>query len=76
MSNGWHTACATEERIHDLNITKYEKLGELLGMIDVVMLAEEHPDIFCISEKLRQLRAARKDYDVAAAAYLNARMTA
>ena len=38
------------------------------------MLAEEHPEVFCITEKLRRLREARKAYDVACAAYLDARM--
>ena len=51
-----------------------KKLGVLLGMIDVVMLAEEHPEVFCITEKLHRLREARKAYDVACAAYLDARM--
>ena len=65
-----------DERVYELNILKHEKLGQLLGMIDVVMLAEEHPDIFCITEKLRRLREARKDYDVACAAYVDVRMAA
>ena len=45
-------------------------------MLDVVMLAEEFPDVFCITEKLQRLREARKDYDVACAAYVDARMAA
>jgi hypothetical protein len=65
-----------DERVYELNILKHEKLGQLLGMIDVVMLAEEFPDIFCITEKLQRLREARKAYDVACAAYVDARMAA
>ena len=65
-----------DERIRELYVAKYEALGKLLGVIDMIMLAEEHPDVFCISQKLTALRAARKDYDVACAAYLDARLTA
>lgn len=75
MSNVW-TKVSLDERVHELNIAKHEKLGALLGMIDIVMLAEEHPEVFCISEKLYRLRQARKAYDVACAAYVDARMTA
>jgi hypothetical protein len=75
MSNVW-TKVSLDERIHELNIAKAEALGNLLGMIDVVMMAEEFPEVFCISEKLYRLRQARKDYDVACAAYLDVRMTA
>ena len=71
--NAWEKA-SFDERVHELNIAKHEKLGVLLGMIDVVMLAEEHPEVFCITEKLHRLREARKAYDVACAAYLDARM--
>jgi hypothetical protein len=75
MTNVW-AKVSDDERIHELAIAKAETLGAMLGMIDIVMLAEEHPDIFCISEKLHRLRQARKAYDVACAAYLDARMTA
>ena len=71
--NMWQKV-SLDERVHELNIAKHEKLGVLLGMIDVVMLAEEHPEVFCITEKLHRLREARKAYDVACAAYLDARM--
>jgi hypothetical protein len=71
----WTKVCS-DERIHELDVDKHMKLGALLGMIDIVMLAEEHPEVFCISEKLYRLRQARKAYDVACAAYLDARMTA
>jgi hypothetical protein len=70
------TKVSLDERIHELNLAKAEALGNLLGMIDVVMMAEEFPEVFCISEKLHKLRQARKAYDVACAAYLDARMTA
>jgi hypothetical protein len=73
--NVW-TKVSRDERIHELDIAKTEKLGALLGMIDIVMLAEEHPEVFCISEKLYRLRQARKAYDAACAAYLDVRMTA
>ena len=73
--NMWEKACA-DERAAELNILKHEKLGALLGTIDSVMMAEENPEVFCISEKLRRLREARKDYDIACAAYLDARMVA
>ena len=75
MTNMWRKV-SDDERASELNILKHEKLGALLGTIDSVMLAEEHPEVFCISEKLRRLREARKDYDVACAAYLDARMIA
>jgi hypothetical protein len=75
MSNVW-TKVSLDERCHELAIAKAEALGNMLGMIDVVMLAEEHPDVFCISQKLHKLRQARKTYDVACAAYLDVRMTA
>ena len=68
MTDMWRKV-SHDERVYELNILKHEKLGQLLGMIDVVMLAEEFPDIFCITEKLQRLREARKDYDVACAAY-------
>ena len=73
MTDMWQKV-SDDERIHELYVIKYEKLGQLLGMIDIVMLAEEHPDVFCITEKLHRLREARKAYDVACAAYLDARM--
>ena len=73
--NMW-TKVSHGERIHELNLAKHEKLGALLGMIDIVMLAEEHPDVFNMTEKLHRLREARKDFDVACAAYLDARLTA
>ena len=75
MSNVW-TKVSRDERIHELDIAKSEKLGAMLGSIDMLMLAEEHPDVFCISQSLHRLRQARKAYDVACAAYLDARMTA
>ena len=75
MTPVW-TKVSLDERIHELNLAKAEALGNLLGMIDVVMMAEEFPEVFCISEKLHKLRQARKAYDVACAAYLDARMTA
>ena len=73
MTNMWRRV-SLDERVHELEVLKHEKLGALLGMIDVVMLAEDHPETFCITEKLHKLRQARKDYDVACAAYLDARM--
>jgi hypothetical protein len=75
MVNAW-TKVSLDERIHELNIAKAEALGNLLGIIDIVMLAEEYPEVFCISQKLHRLRQARKAYDAACAAYLDARMTA
>ena len=74
MTDMWQKV-SDDERIHELYVIKYEKLGQLLGMIDIVMLAEEHPDVFCITQKLARLRDARKAYDVACAAYLDARLT-
>jgi hypothetical protein len=75
MTNVW-AKVSKDERIHELHDAKTEKLGALLGSIDMLMLAEEHPDVFCISQSLHRLRQARKAYDVACAAYLDARMTA
>ena len=63
-----------EENVRELEIAKHEKLGALLGMVDAILLAEEHPDIFSLPQKLVALRAARKAYDVACAAYIDARM--
>ncbi len=76
MSINMWSKVSLDERIHELNIVKHEKLGSLLGMIDAVMLAEEYPDVFCITDKLRRLREARKEYDVACAAYMDARLMA
>ena len=75
MTDMWQKV-STDERIRELYVLKYEALGTLLGMIDAVLLAEEHPDVFCISEKLTKLRAARTHYDVACATYVDARMVA
>ena len=75
MTDMWHKV-SHDERIQELYVAKCEALGTLLGMVDVVMLAEDHPDVFCITEKLKALRTARREYDVAAAAYLDARMIA
>jgi hypothetical protein len=75
MTDVW-AKVSHDERIHELNLAKHEKLGALLGMIDVVMLAEEYPTVFNMIEKLHGLRQARKDYDVACAAYLDARLIA
>lgn len=74
MTNMWQRVSDNDELIQALNVLKHEKLGALLGMIDVVMLAEEHPEVFCISQKLQRLREARKDYDTACASYLDARL--
>ena len=65
-----------EERIAELYSTRSEALGVLLGVIDMIMLAEENPAIFSMPEKLKALRDARKAYDVAAAAYLDVRLAA
>jgi hypothetical protein len=73
--NAWDKV-TRDERINELHILKYEALGHLLGMVDAVLLAEDHPDVFCVVEKLTKLRAARTHYDVACAAYLDARMVA
>jgi hypothetical protein len=75
MTDMW-TKIDREERIHELNIAKHNALGDLLGMVDVVMLAEEHPSVFNMTEKLARLREARKAYDIAAAAHLDARLGA
>jgi hypothetical protein len=75
MTNVW-AKVSEDERIHELHDAKTEKLGALLGSIDMLMIAEEHPEVFCISQSLHKLRQARKAYDVACAAYLDARMTA
>lgn len=75
MTDMWHKV-SHDERIQELYVAKREALGTLLGMVDVVMLAEDHPDVFCITEKLAKLRAARTHYDVACAAYVDARMVA
>ena len=42
MTDMWRKV-SHDERVYELNILKHEKLGQLLGMIDVVMLAEEFP---------------------------------
>ena len=75
MTPVW-TKVSLDERIHELELAKMEKLGAMLGSIDMLMLAEEHPDVFCISQSLHKLRQARKAYDIACAAYLDARITA
>ena len=75
MTDMWQKI-SDDERVYELHGAKYEALGRLLGVVDMVMLAEEYPDVFCISQKLTALRAARKEYDLAAAAYLDARIVA
>ena len=75
MTDMWDKV-SLDVRIRELYGAKCEALGRLLGTVDIVMLAEEYPDVFCISQKLAALRAARKEYDLAAAAYLDARMIA
>lgn len=75
MTNAWEKV-SRDEQVDELRVAKYEALGKLLGMIDIVMLAEEHPTVFNLTEKLHRLRQARKDYDFAVAAYLDARLTA
>jgi uncharacterized coiled-coil protein SlyX len=75
MTNAWDLA-DYKERIHELEIARAEALGALLGIIDVVMLAEEHPEVFRMAEKLERLREARKAYDVIAAAYVDVRLAA
>ena len=73
MTDGW-AKVDKDERVHELSIVRAEKLGHVLGLIDTVMLAEEHPTIFNMTDLLRKLRQARKDYDVACAAYLDERL--
>jgi hypothetical protein len=73
MTDIW-TKIDKEEHIHQLACARAEKLGAVLGMIDTVMLAEEFPEIFNLTEKLFRLRQARKEYDVACAVYMDARL--
>ena len=75
MTDMWQKV-SHDEHVYELNIAKHEKLGALLGMVDAILLAEEHPDIFSITEKLQRLREARKAYDIACAAYMDARLMA
>ena len=75
MIDAW-AKVSLDQSIHDLHILKYEALGHLLGMVDAVLLAEDHPDVFCVVEKLAKLRAARTHYDVACAAHRDARLAA
>lgn len=63
-----------EERVAELYSARSEALGILLGCIDMILLAEDNPEIFSIFEKLSTLRKARRVYDLAAAAYLDARL--
>jgi hypothetical protein len=71
--NAWEKV-SRDERIRELNIERHNALGDLLGMVDVVLLAEEHPTIFNRTEKLTRLREARDAYHVALVAYLGARL--
>ena len=64
-----------DERVAELYSARSEALGILLGCIDMILLAGEHPDVFKLVDKLIALRAARAAYDLAAAAYLDARLT-
>jgi hypothetical protein len=73
MTNAWENV-SHDERVHELNIARHEALGRLLGLIDMVMLAEENPAVFNMTEKLARLREARNAYNLAAAAYLDARL--
>ena len=75
MTNMWRKV-SDDERVAELYSARSEALGVLLGVIDMIMLAEENPAIFSMPEKLTALRGARRAYDVAAAAYLDARLTA
>ena len=52
-----------EERIRELDIAKGEALVHFfMGMVDAVMLAADHPDVFNMAEKIVALREARKVY--------------
>ena len=73
--NAWHKV-DREERVAELYSARSEALGRLLGVIDMIMLAEENPAIFSMPEKLTALLVDRLAYDVAAAAYLDARLAA
>ena len=64
-----------DERISELYSARSEALGVLLGVIDMIMLAEENPPS-SPCPRLTALRGARRAYDVAAAAYLDARLAA
>ena len=68
--------CEAAARIEELHIEKARTLGTVLGMVDAVMLAEEHPTVFNLTQKLQELRDARKAYDVACAVYMDARLAA
>ena len=65
-----------EERIRELDIAKGEALGTFMGMVDAVMLAADHPDVFNMAEKIVALREARKVYYHACAAHIDARLNA
>jgi hypothetical protein len=73
--NAWEKV-SRDERIQELHVARYEALGRLIGVVDSVMLAEENPTLFNMTDMLRKLREARKAYDVAVTAYLNARLGA
>ena len=51
MTNMWRKV-SDDERASELNILKHEKLGALLGTNNSVIMAEENPEVFGISEKL------------------------
>jgi hypothetical protein len=72
MTNAWSKADRAE-RVQELNVAKHEALGTLLGMVDIVLIAQEHPSVFDLVRKLEEMRKAREAYRVAEAAYIDAR---
>lgn len=67
--------CEAAARLEELLTEKNCALGQVLGMIDAVLLAGEHPTVFDLPKMMQKLRVARDAYNVAAAAYLDARLT-
>ena len=62
-----------EERMHEPKVAKHEALGTLLGMVDVVLIAQEHPSVFNMTRQFDELREAHRAYRLADAAYVDAR---
>ena len=64
----------TADHIRALEIKRAETLGQLLGIVDVVIIAKDIPDFFDVAEKIEIMRAYRAEYTEACNAYLDARL--
>jgi hypothetical protein len=55
-----------------LEIERSEKLGDLLGAVDAVILALDNPTVFEVMDAIKSLRQARDAYNRVSSMYLDA----